>query len=1087
MSKGQTLRQWSRAALASSSAIYLFAGAPVAAQDSAETLLDEAESQNAIIVTGSRIARRDESADSPLVTVSNEALVATSEVSLDQGLKELPQFSGGVGQVNGAQDVQSTPTNSPGIATLNLRGIGSNRTLVLLDGRRTQPANATLVVDINTIPKAAIESVEVITGGAGATYGADAVAGVVNFRLKRNFSGITIDTNMGITEHGDGFQTDISALLGSNFADGRGNAMIGLTYQKRNAILQADRPYFQNTYTDPNISGGSSFFGSSYVVTPSTNTTGVPGVIAGFNFSPASGTPSQSAVNDVFAGYGVAPGNVTVSGAGSTASFFINKASDPLAATLFSANPGRISGDPAVNYNGLDPNVKLLANGQAVLAAREGYLSLPLHRISMFANGYYDITDHVTAYLQGKFDNSVISTQSTYAPAFNQLGVGITFDAATCGAASGHPVPQDLCDILASRTQNIGTVASPNVVSRANSPWGLNQAMTFMGPQYVENDTYTYEVLAGLRGDVGVKDWTFDIFAGYGKTSQVTRYDNFVDLDAYQTVIGLPNYGANTTFLQPRTGLTGSCTSGLNPFSTAAVSQDCQDLIQAKIKAETEIEQTQVEANLQGGLVELPAGEMRFAAGAAFRKNTFMYEPSGPLSSATLTSAVISLNGVSPTQGAIDVKEIYGEVLVPVLHDLPFIQQFDLNAGYRLSDYSTAGKVHTWKVTGDWEVNDFLKFRAGYQVANRAPNIAEIFQPGIYTVVNWPGGDPCSRFAAQSSFTGYGNRADNPDRTQLLALCNAVAGTETAGPGGTPLIDANYAGNQPQLFPLGRDVTLGNPGLSSEKGKTLTIGGVLQSPFDALALANMSLSVDYYDIKVIGAVSTVSTDFVYRQCFNFDGQSNATWDADNIYCQRIIRDPNNGFWLATKALFENLGRIATSGVDANFNWSMPAPGLFGDEGAVFTNVSLNWLHKFEVQNQPGGVVIDYHDTIGGPYSSQFKYKLNTTVGYDFGAGAVSLNWRHLPGTRYFTYATSSTSSERPVPSYNIFDLSGRAEILDGVELRLGVENLFDTQPLAINVPAKLLQDGGVAYSGATEPASYDAIGRRFYFGVKAEF
>ncbi len=172
--------------------------------------------------------RRDYQSDSPIVTLSSDALSNTSEVGVEQSLNKMPQFVPGQNQFSDAGSITVTPRTSPGIATANLRGLGANRTLVLLDGRRTQPANASMVIDLNTIPSAAIDNVEIITGGAGSTYGADAVSGVVNFKLKRNFQGINTDVQFGMTERGDGEQTAVSALLGSNFADGKGNAMVGL-------------------------------------------------------------------------------------------------------------------------------------------------------------------------------------------------------------------------------------------------------------------------------------------------------------------------------------------------------------------------------------------------------------------------------------------------------------------------------------------------------------------------------------------------------------------------------------------------------------------------------------------------------------------------------------------------------------------------------------------------------------------------------------------------------------------------------------------------------------------------------------------
>ena len=200
------------------SALTAAATAALAQEASGDKEAAEPQELQEITVTGSRIVRSDFKSDSPMVSLSADVLKNTGEVGIDQQLNKLPQFVPGANQVTSAGDIQSTPTNSPGISTVNLRGLGTNRTLVLLDGRRTQPNNASLVVDINTIPSAALEGVEIITGGAGSAYGADAVAGVVNFKLKHNYEGVTLDAQSGETFRHDGAQTQLSALIGSNFA-----------------------------------------------------------------------------------------------------------------------------------------------------------------------------------------------------------------------------------------------------------------------------------------------------------------------------------------------------------------------------------------------------------------------------------------------------------------------------------------------------------------------------------------------------------------------------------------------------------------------------------------------------------------------------------------------------------------------------------------------------------------------------------------------------------------------------------------------------------------------------------------------------
>src|SRR5881394_1764373 len=211
-----------------------------------------------VIVTGSRIARRDFEANSPITTVDEELIDNTMSVGIEKVMNQLPQFVPAVSQFV-TTDVQSTATNTPGASTLSLRGLGANRNLVLLDGRRAMPVNASGAVDINTIPSAAVERVETITGGASSVYGADAMAGVVNFILKRNYEGVSIDTRYGTTDQGGGDELRFTGLYGANFSDGKGNVMMGFEYDSRGKVLQADRSFYRNGWSDPNT--GASFFG----------------------------------------------------------------------------------------------------------------------------------------------------------------------------------------------------------------------------------------------------------------------------------------------------------------------------------------------------------------------------------------------------------------------------------------------------------------------------------------------------------------------------------------------------------------------------------------------------------------------------------------------------------------------------------------------------------------------------------------------------------------------------------------------------------------------------------------------------------
>jgi outer membrane cobalamin receptor len=241
-----------------------------------------------ITVTGSRIVRRDLSAPSPIVTVGSEDFENSSTTSVESVLNQMPQFVPGQNQFTSG--IQGSATNAPGAATLNLRGMGTNRNLVLMNGKRPQPSNASLVVDINTIPSSAIANVEVITGGASAVYGPDAMAGVVNFVLKNDFEGVEFDWQTGATAEGDAEESKLSMLMGANSADGRGNVMIGMDWTKRSPAFQKDRDFYLNGWADPGNASGGFIVPNAYFPSPGNG-------------------PSQAAVDSLFPQ--TAPGTVS--------------------------------------------------------------------------------------------------------------------------------------------------------------------------------------------------------------------------------------------------------------------------------------------------------------------------------------------------------------------------------------------------------------------------------------------------------------------------------------------------------------------------------------------------------------------------------------------------------------------------------------------------------------------------------------------------------------------------------------------------------------------------------------------------------
>ncbi|HEV2703441.1 MAG TPA: TonB-dependent receptor plug domain-containing protein, partial [Steroidobacteraceae bacterium] len=413
------------------------ADAPAAAPASDEANAPIAE----VVVTGSRIVRRDYSSASPLVTVGADTLQSTAEVSVDQALAEQPQFNPGNNQFNQAANVQATATSSPGAAELNLRGLGVNRNLVLIDGHRGQPADASLAIDVNTIPSSAIDSIEIVTGGAASTYGADAMAGVVNFKLKRHFQGIQLDASYGETQEQDDRNTNLSALIGANFADNKGNVMLGVTYSNRTPVFVENRNWANAANTDPNTPGGAfpGFPGFNLIPYVPVN-----GFAAGNPCNP----PGPGPLWDV-------PGQPQVSailpGVSQCSPLYFNTASTTAGATIFS--PGGNRGQAAaVGYTGaLYPKYKTLSDGSlATNNNPDGPISAPLQRYSFFGNANYELNDWVNAELQGYFVRaSTFGSFGTPTPEVNQWGVTIPYNSNP--ALNTEPVPPELATLLNSR------------------------------------------------------------------------------------------------------------------------------------------------------------------------------------------------------------------------------------------------------------------------------------------------------------------------------------------------------------------------------------------------------------------------------------------------------------------------------------------------------------------------------------------------------------------------------------------------------------------------------------------------------------
>jgi iron complex outermembrane recepter protein len=999
--------------------------APVYAQESGAELEE-------VRVTGSRILRRDLDASSPLVTVGAETFEASGTVAIETSLNKLPQFVPSVTQfVTG--DIQNTATNTVGASTVNLRGLGANRTLVLLDGRRAMPVNASLVVDINTIPSAAIKRVEIISGGASSTYGADAVGGVVNFILKNDFEGMEFDTQYGITELGDDQEMRISGLMGGNFSDNRGNAMFGVEYFKRGAARQDERDFFTKGWADPTV-GGTEAFWSAGGYTPVFNN-----------------APTQAAVNNLFTQGAVLP----------TRSFYFNQDS-----TLYTA----ADANGIYRYNGLldgrirkvGPSNNLVENQVETLA------SIPTDRYSLFGRADYDVRDNLSFFVQGNFTKTNVRTVSQFDPAVAGWSVQVQRDA-------NHPIPTELAQLLDSR---------PN----AGADWQFDKELTYLGNRGSRDSNQTYQVLAGLSGTLPVKDWTWEGYVSHGNTEITSIQTGFASLERYRALIRSPNYGKGVTLTGNQSGgqfAAGSitCTSGLPVFQDFIPSQDCIDAISANLQSNSVMDQDIAELNFQGGIVDLPAGELRGAVGASWRKNDFGFRFDNLASSTSFLDGAVGLFPAASTFGQDTVKEGYAELVVPVLADLPAIKKLNLELGYRFSDYDSVGNVDTYKALVDWTIVDAVRFRGGFQRANRAPNIGELFLPDTQAVTFTAFGDPC----ALNTRANYGanpgtNKNGAAGAAQARAFCSTLMGA--AAPG----FYANQNPNAP-LFGLATVVQQGNQQLTSEVADTYTAGFVFRPNFDAKLLNRLTASIDWYRYDISNAIAALSFDTVYSQCV--DPANNPTQTVNNVFCGFITRDPIIGTASKTIGPFRNVGSLKTTGIDVNVDWSadLADMGMANAPGALSVNLAGTYLDKFEVQEIPNTPIIDYAGTVGGlttGTSGQYRFKTYLTTTYTVGGVSGSLRWRHLPSAHSAAYARDPNTTAQGPDHYDVFDLTGNWEISQTYQVRFGVENLLDKDPEITNyVPVG--NPGATTGAGTTLPGYYDVLGRRYYVGFKARF
>lgn len=997
--------------LASTSALWL--AAPASAQTEQAPPVAPATDQQAsadgdVVVTGSRIVRNGYTAPTPVTVATTEDLAKVTPSSIPDALNKLPQFSNSLSPSKSANNFSNVPIHGN---VLNLRGLGtpSNnpkgplRTLILFDGIRVAPTEYTGTIDTNVIPELLTQRVDVVTGGASAAWGSDAVAGVVNFILDKKFTGFKGVAQAGISEHGDNANQRLGAAWGSDFAGGKGHILLSGEYTNSNGMLRQDRPFSTQGYNfvgSVTTSCALAANGQSRTCTAAPGTAANPYTIASdvrISALAANGRITGASVANPFVGQ-------VINNDGTTRPFDLGT---------------------AVGTTGFQQG------GDGYKIPNDTNAVAPLSNYTAFGRVSYELTPDITAFVQGDYARS----EYHY---FTQ-GNSLVPPSEAAQIYKGNPYLSAALD-----------AALPT----ANDFYIVGQQDAGQPKPIAYEKTDYWMASAGLNGKTGGFNWSLSYTHGESRHSMDNTglYDNkklYAALDAVRNpatgaitcrVLLDPTVAAQYTGCQPLDVMHGDpskSTPGGYAYATGTSSYRAT------------LRQDSVAANISGSLFDLPAGPVDFAVGAEYRNQSLRLTSNAdpallagatPAATTALRSAYFAgergvpagalfywLTNVGSGSGSLNVKEAYAEIAVPLFKDTPFFQELSLNAAARITDYSFSGTVTTWKAGVTWRPIKDLLLRGTYSRDIRAPNLFELF-------------------AGAQSGIGIVNDAVLKDSN----------GNVIYGSGQNVNVNS---------------VTSGNSNLEPEKADTYTFGAVL-SPS---GLRGVSLSVDYYHIKVANLIDTLTAQQILTNCLNAGGSGAPE-------CALIDRTSPTAFPSLVHIAPANIAYLQTAGIDVDLTYR----ATLGN-GALGIRLYANYLDRFDAQQYTGapishyaGVSVVTSNPAGFP-----RWRGNLTVDYSNGPFGVTIGEQYI-GSMRLDIPGGSLPIQFTNPNVSpvwYTDLTLRATVpaMGGnFEFFATVNNLFDKQPPIIpgTVP-------GV--NPPTNISLYDIVGRAFTAGVRIKF
>lgn len=977
----------------------------------------EAATLDNIVVTGSRISRADYETANPVLRITRQDIERTGMTSIGDLLQNLPQ----------AGSALNTAFNNGGNGSveIDLRNLGSNRVLVLVNGRRWVgglSAFSTNSVDLNTIPISIIDSIEVLKDGASAVYGSDAIAGVVNIKTRRDFQGGELRAHGQVYDDGSALTQSYSYAVGAS--NGTSSAFLDLSYTNQGELLAKDRELSSVPTFGTGITRGSAFTPEGRILFVPTPTNG--NVISMFDTSPTGACPdlSGAVVDGTLEGEGL-PGTGATIPAGS-----------PLTLCDLARRPGAGT-DPSGNYARWDQNV------DPFNYALTNYLLTPSERIGIFGQIGHD------------FDNGIRFTSEAL---FNQRNSAQQLAQTPLGVGDALPAPFSLAYVDATNPFNPTNPNSPYYIpgttpqdiGRADAAAGLVglgavlRRMVELGPRHFEQQVDTLRIGGGFDGQFEVLSLlaSWDVSAAYSQSSLATTESGLVNMARVARAVG------------PEADCTGA-SDGCVPLDLfggpGTITPEMLGYIAYTGHDTARQSQRLFNANLS---TRVPVGNwlpdsIGIATGVELRTEAFESSPD-PLKVAGISST----NAATATQGSYDALEVYVELGVPVVEDLPFMQRVDLSLAGRYSDYGDFGNNLSSKLGLEWRVIDGLLARATLSDAFRAPSITELF---LGESVSFPEvQDPCAS----------AERTDDPN---VAANCDADGAATTQTNSQLPVVFG------------------GNPDLEPETATTLTAGLVWSPEF----IADFSVSVDWYRIELVDAISFTSADQIFELCYRADPDSRAL-------CDRVMRTPD-GQIASVQATAVNLSSLNVEGVDMNVDWKLNYDWLqpFGEFRVVFDGAYVT-RYAIAVPTADGEAQTGLVGQEFGGQGAVPRFKFNT--GLIYANGPWSASW-----TARFIYKLTETcddgfqdpgaanggSNPTPVLSLDEFglcsgqdrngdpinelattvyhDVQGGFEMTQwNTQLVIGVINLFDQDP----PPAYS------AFANSYDPTQYDVPGSR---------